>query len=106
PWAQARRDYLRGSFLIAAERVAEHTYNQRRYHECAAMCSQIFDADESADECVAWLLRAYRCMGQRGTLEHTYRRYLRANEIDERSPEGRQDPVVCTYEQIRTARVG
>ncbi|NTW02157.1 MAG: hypothetical protein HGA19_12865, partial [Oscillochloris sp.] len=54
-------------------------------------------------ECVAWLLRAYRCMGQRGTLEHTYRRYLRANEIDERSPEARQDVVVRVYEQLQAS---
>ncbi|NTW00618.1 MAG: hypothetical protein HGA19_04830 [Oscillochloris sp.] len=103
PWAQARRDHLRGSFLIAAERAAEYAYNEHRYHECAAVCSQVFDADESADECVAWLLRAYRRMGCGGALEHTYRRYLRANELDECSPEARQDVVVRAYEQLHAA---
>jgi spore coat polysaccharide biosynthesis protein SpsF (cytidylyltransferase family) len=58
------------------------------------VCTQVFDADESADECVAWLLRAYGRIGHRGAMEHTYRRYLRANELDERSPEARQDVVV------------
>lgn len=105
PWAQARRDYLRGSFLIAAERVAEHAYSEQRYHQCAAVCSQVFDADESADECVAWLLRAYQRMGQYSAFEHTYRRYLRANDLDERSPDACQDVVVCAYEQLRVAPV-
>jgi two-component SAPR family response regulator len=100
PWAQARREHLRGSFLIAAERVAEHAYEQHRYQECAALCTQVFDADESADECVAWLLRAYGRLGQRSALEYTYRRYLHANGLDERSPEARQDVVVHTYEQL------
>lgn len=101
PWAQARRDHLRGSFLIAAERVAEHAYSQRRYHECADVCAQVFDADETADECVAWLLRSYQRMGRDGAIEHTYRRYLRANALDERAPEARQDIVVRAYEQLR-----
>ncbi|NTU79981.1 MAG: hypothetical protein HGA45_11355 [Chloroflexales bacterium] len=103
PWAQARRDHMRGSFLIAAERVAEHAYDQRRYHECADVCAQVFDADESADECVAWLLRAYQRMGHGCAIEHAYRRYLRANDLDERSPEAHQDVVVQAYEQLHTS---
>ncbi len=101
-WAMARRDHLRSSFLIAAERVAEHAYSQQRYHECVAVCTQIFDADETADELVAWLLRAYRQMGQSCALEHTYRRYLRANALDEGCPDAREDMVVLTYQKMRT----
>jgi len=101
PWAHSRRDHLRGNFLIAAERVAEARYTSGRLAECVALCSQIFDSDESADEVVAWLLRAYHQLGQTGLLEHTYRRYLLANDLDEQGPEGRQDVVVTTYADLR-----
>ncbi len=101
PWAQPRRDFLRGSFLLAAECLAEHNYACARYDECASICSQIFDGDESADEVVAWLLRAYSQLGQGALLEHTYRRYLQANAVDEQSPEGQHDVVVWTYLQLR-----
>ncbi|MEI7771598.1 MAG: bacterial transcriptional activator domain-containing protein [Chloroflexales bacterium] len=101
PWAMARRDHLRGSFLIAAERVAEHAYDQQRYHECADVCAQVFDADETADEIVAWLLRAYGRLGQSCAIEHAYRRYLRANALDEGSPDARQDAVVLAYQELR-----
>jgi DNA-binding SARP family transcriptional activator len=102
PWAHARRDHLHGSFLITAERVAEHAYNQRRYHECVTVCTQVFDSDETADEIVAWLLRAYGQMGYSSALEHVYRRYLRANQLDERSPEAHQDAVILAYKQLHT----
>lgn len=105
PWAQARRDHLRGNFLIAAERVAEHAFDQQRYQDCVAVCSQVFDTDESADDLVVWMLRAYQQLGQYGALEHCYRRYLLANGLDEGSLEGQQDPVVCAYDEIRTAQV-
>ncbi|MGQ9926055.1 MAG: AfsR/SARP family transcriptional regulator [Chloroflexaceae bacterium] len=100
PWAHSRRDHLRGNFLIAAERVAEARYTDGRLAECVALCSQIFDSDESADEVVAWLLRAYHRLGQTGILEHTYRRYLLANDLDAQGLEGRQDVVVMTYAEL------
>lgn len=103
PWAQSKRDHLRGSFLIAAECVAEHSFGQGRFAECAAICARVFDSDESADEVVAWLLRAYRQLGQQGLLEQTYRRYLLANGIDEQSAAGRRDVVVWTYEELQAA---
>ncbi len=104
PWAHTRRDHLRGNFLIAAERVAEALYTAGRFAECAALCSQIFDRDESADDVVAWLLRAYSQLGQTGLLEHTYRRYLLANDLNEHGPEGRHDIVVATYADLRPPR--
>ncbi len=103
-WAQSRRDHLRGNFLIAAERVAEAMYTGGRFAECGALCSQIFDSDESADEVVAWLLRAYHQLGQTGLLEHTYRRYLLANDLDDHGPDGQHDVVVTTYADLRGRR--
>jgi len=106
PWAQGRRDHLRGSFLIAADCLAEHAFAQRRYDECINLCSQIFDGDETADEVVVWLLRAYRQVGQQGLLEYTYRRYLRANGLDARAADARQDAVVGVYEELQELQVG
>jgi DNA-binding SARP family transcriptional activator len=105
PWAQQRRDFLRSSFLIAAECVAEYTFEQGRYDDCVAVCSQIFDSDESADEVVAWLLRAYKQLGQTALLEQTYRRYVRANGLSEQSHDERQDVVIRAYKELRSTRL-
>lgn len=100
-WAQTRRDHLRGNFLIAAECLIEYTFECRHFEECIAICSQIFDTDESADEIVVWLLRAYKSTGQLALLEQTYRRYLLANGVDERSSDGAHDVVVRAYWKVR-----
>ncbi len=47
------------SFVIAAERVAEHAYAQAQYAQWIGACALALDADPAADEVVVWLLRAY-----------------------------------------------
>lgn len=103
-WAHERRDHLRGNFLIAADRLAEHAFAQQRYRECIAICSEVFDADESADDIVVWMLRAYQRLRQTGAMEQVYRRYLAANTLNECSPDARQDVVVRVYQQLYAAR--
>src|SRR4051812_32280058 len=74
-WYRSRRDHLRSSFVIAAERVAEHAYEQGLYSQCIDTCALALDAEPGADEVVTWLLRAYAGAGLYAELEHAYRSY-------------------------------
>jgi DNA-binding SARP family transcriptional activator len=103
-WYRARRDHLRGSFVIAAERLAEHAFEQRLYHQCIEICAPAIDADPAADDVVAWLLRAYAAAGQYADLEHAYRSYLHAAGLDAQSAAGQQDSVVQLYQSLGRAR--
>lgn len=98
-WSQQRRDYLLGSFVLAAERCAEQLYSAQQYHECLAVCTPALEADPRADEVVVWLLRACAALGLHADLEHAYRGYLRAAQLGTGVDE-RDDPVAQTYHAL------
>jgi len=103
-WYRSRRDHLRGSFVIAAERLAEHAYDQGQYSQCIDTCALALDAEPAADEMVTWLLRAYARAGLYAELEHGYRGYLHAAGLDAGSAAGQQDAVVQLYQSLGRAR--
>jgi DNA-binding SARP family transcriptional activator len=104
-WSQHRRDHLMNSFMIAAERIAEYTYNQRQYKQCIVICTAALDADDAADEIIVWLMRAYAQEGRQAELEQVYRRYARALRIDLEDLADHQDPVVQVYQTLGKSRV-
>lgn len=99
-WSRSRRDNLRGSFVIAAERLADQAYGQGQYRRCIDMCALALDAEPAADEVVTWLLRAYAGAGLYAELEHAYRSYLHAAGLDALSVAGQQDVVVQLYQSL------
>jgi DNA-binding SARP family transcriptional activator len=99
-WCRRRREHLMNSFVIAAERLAEHAYAGELYARCIDMCLLALDADPAADEIVAWLLRAYAGAEQYAELERAYRSYLHAAQLDALSDAGQQDQVVQLYQSI------
>jgi DNA-binding SARP family transcriptional activator len=96
-WCRQRRDHLMSSFVIAAERLAEHAYAQQQYQRCIEICALALDADSAADDVVVWLMRAYAASGLRAELEHAYRNYLRSVGLDSHGAEERQDLVARAY---------
>lgn len=103
-WSRSRRNHLRSSFVIAAERLAEHAYAQGQYSQCIDMCALALDAEPDADEVVAWLLRAYAEAGLHADLEHAYRSYLHAAGLDADGAAGQSDIVVQLYQSLGRAR--
>jgi DNA-binding SARP family transcriptional activator len=103
-WSQQRRDHLMNSFMIAAERLAEYTYSQRQYKQCITICTTALDTDDSADEIIVWLMRAYAQESRHAELEHIYRRYARALRIDLNDLSDRKDPVVQVYQTLGKTR--
>ncbi len=104
-WSRTRRDHLRSSFVIAAERLAEHAYDQGLYRQCIDTCALALDAEPDADEVVTWMLRAYAGAGLYAELEHSYRSYLHAAQLDALSHTGQQDAVVQLYQSLGRVRV-
>jgi DNA-binding SARP family transcriptional activator len=104
-WAQQRRDHLMNSFMLAAERLAEHSYEQRQYKKCIDICTAALDTDDTADEIVVWLMRAYAQDRQYASLEQAYRRYARALGLDLENLADRQDLVVQAYYDLSRARI-
>ncbi|HEU5102638.1 MAG TPA: bacterial transcriptional activator domain-containing protein [Roseiflexaceae bacterium] len=99
-WSEERRDLLMNAFVIAAERLAEYAYTQRRYQQCIAVCRRALRADPGADDVTAWLLRAYAQQKSYGELERTYHSYLRAAAVDLKSADSQQDLAVQTYKTL------
>lgn len=99
-WLLRRRDHYAGSMVIAAERLAEHAFCQRRYQQCIAICQRALEADEAADEVCVWLLRAYAQLNQYSDLALEYRRYLRAATVTPDDLAAQCDPVVRTYQSL------
>ena len=91
--------------MIAAERIAEYTYNQRQYKQCIAICTAALDADDAADEIIVWLMRAYAQEGRQAELEQIYRRYARALRIDLEDLADHHDPVVQAYQSLGKSRM-
>jgi DNA-binding SARP family transcriptional activator len=73
-WCRARRDLLADNFIIASERLAEL--------ECVNLCELALESNPIAEELLYWLLQAYAALGRWADLEHSYRRYWRALEVD------------------------
>jgi len=96
-----RRNLLAGDFLNLVERLAEHAFTERRYHECVRLCDLALAEDPAADDLTVWLLRAYAGLGYTAELEHAFQHYLRAARID---PRAANDPVVRVYTQLRRER--
>jgi DNA-binding SARP family transcriptional activator len=104
-WSQQQRDQLMQHFLLAAARLAEHAYSQRQYRQCIAICTAALDTDESADDIIIWLMRAYAQEGRHAELEHVYRRYARAVRIELNDLNARQDTVVQVYQSLGKTRM-
>lgn len=77
-WCGESREQLAGSFVNICERLAEHTFAQHRYRSCITLCQQALDVEETADDLVCWLMRAFHALDMRAEVEHGYRLYLRA----------------------------
>lgn len=105
PWARTRRENLRSGYLVAAECLMEHCFDRERYRECITIGSSVFDDDETADEVVAWLLRAHHQLGEWSQVEYLYRRYLLANELDVQHAVVEEDIVAITYQKLRQLRI-
>lgn len=99
-WLLSRRDHYAGNLVIAAERLAEHAYGQRRYQRCIAFCQRALEADETADEISVWLLRAYAKLNQYSDLALEYRRYLRAATLAPDELAAQRNPVVRAYQSL------
>jgi DNA-binding SARP family transcriptional activator len=104
PWARTRRAHLRDGYLIAAECLMEHNFGRERYRDCIEIGTAVFDADETADEVVAWLLRAHHQLGEWGQVEYLFRRYLNANHTDAHHAQEENDVVAETYAELRALR--
>lgn len=103
-WGRQRRDYLMSSFVIAAERQAEHYFEQGDMRRCLEACTLALDADPAADEAMIWMLRAYSAAGMRAEREQAYRGYLRvalAGNASAAVPA--DDPVVQVYTKLTVA---
>ncbi|MGQ9926471.1 MAG: AfsR/SARP family transcriptional regulator [Chloroflexaceae bacterium] len=97
-----RRRLLAGDFLNLVERLAEHAFNQRRYHQCVHLCDLALTEDPAADDLTIWLLRAYAGLGHYADLEHAFQHYLRAARVD---PHADNDLVVQVYARLRQERM-
>jgi two-component SAPR family response regulator len=73
---------IANSFVIAAERLASHTWEQGNDRQCVLFCRRALEVDPAADDVVAMLLQAYERLGLRIDLEDTYRRYLKHSGVD------------------------
>lgn len=99
-WGRERRDLLANAYMLALERLAEHSYAQGNYRQCLAHCRRALGVDPAADDLVSWLLRAYEQLGLPVDADHVYLQYLEAAGVDPlREPE---DAVVRAYGALRT----
>jgi DNA-binding SARP family transcriptional activator len=104
-WCRRRRDDLTSSFVIAAERVAEHAYAQRQFRRCLDLCALALDADPTADDVVGWMLRALGQEGRYAELEHSYRMYIHAAGGDRAGGDGVAERVTQIYQDLVRLRV-
>jgi two-component SAPR family response regulator len=99
-WPQERRDRLTSSFVIAAERLAEHAYISQQPQQCIDFCMRALEADPTADDVMVWLLRAFAQLRMWTDLDRIFRRYLRHAGIELESQEALSDPVVHEYQVL------
>jgi two-component SAPR family response regulator len=94
-WGRERRDHIANAYLIAAERLAEHSFAQGSYRQCIDHCRKALAVDPAADDLCVWLLQAYAHLGLSVDAERAYKAYLAAASVDPvREP---NDAVVAAY---------
>ncbi len=71
-WPHERRDRLANSFVIAAERLADHAYTSQQPQRCIEFCLRALDVDPTADDVTVWLLRAYAQQCMWAEIERTF----------------------------------
>jgi DNA-binding SARP family transcriptional activator len=101
-WCAERRDQLAGTFVNICERLAEQSFTERRYKSCITLCQQALDVEDTADDIVCWLLRAFHALDLRAEFEHSYKLYLRA--IAASGDQGESDQVSRTFQSLRRSR--
>lgn len=101
-WCGERREQLASSFVNVCERLAEHTFAERRYRSCITLCQQALDVEETADDIVCWLMRAFHALDMRAELEHGYRLYQRA--VSASGDHADADVVAQTYRSLHRER--
>ncbi|MBX0328132.1 bacterial transcriptional activator domain-containing protein [Oscillochloris sp. ZM17-4] len=100
-WGAERRMMIDNSFVIAAERLASHAWEQGNDRQCVLFCRRALEIDPTADDVVAMLLRAYDHLGLRIDIEDTYRRYIERSGVDPGCE--REDAAVAAYIAIGEA---
>lgn len=97
-WCSERREQLASRYVNVCERLAEYTFGERRYRSCITLCQQALDVEETADDIVCWLLRAFHALDMRAEVEHGYRLYLRA--VSASGDRADADIVTQTYRSL------
>ncbi len=100
-WGRERRDRIANAFLLAAERLAEHSFEQGGYRQCLDHCRRALVVDPAADDVTVWLLRAYVQLGLWVDAERAYQAYLAAAAVDPRGEP--EDAVVEAYAELARA---
>ena len=95
-----QRHRLLNIFVIAIERLAEHFYKQEYYRYCISLCQRALEFEPASEEVTIWLLRAWDALQMRGELEHAYRAYLRAIDVDPMNIIGNEDEVIRLHQNL------
>jgi len=103
-WYQERRDSLSNTYIIAAERLAEHAYNTKQHKRCIEWCQQALKVEPTAEEVMVLLLHAYQELGDWVRLERAFYRYVRLARIDLQGDEEQADPVVQQFHKLMQLR--
>lgn len=98
-WGQERRDIITSSYLIAAERLAEHAYVHRSDRQCVAICRQALTLDPGDDDLTVWLMRAYARQGLWVDVDLAMRHYSEATGIH--PLHDHDNPVVVAHNSLR-----
>lgn len=98
-WGEERRDRISSSYVIAAERLAEHAYLQRNDRQCITICRAALALDPADDDLTIWLLRTYARQGLWVDLELAFRHYCSANELE--AAQAEEAPVVRVYRALQ-----
>ncbi|MFV9505941.1 MAG: BTAD domain-containing putative transcriptional regulator [Oscillochloridaceae bacterium umkhey_bin13] len=96
-WGQERRDLIASSYVIAAERLAQHAYEHRSDRQCLNICRQALVLDPTDDDLTIWILRAYARQGLWVDMELAFQNYLAVAEVD---PTSVDNPVCQVYASL------
>lgn len=81
-WGQERRDLIASSYVIAAERLAEHAYRHQNDRQCVNICRKALGIDPADDDVTVWLLRAFARQCLWVDLEMAFQHYLDAANVN------------------------
>lgn len=98
-WGDGRRDRIDSSYVIAAERLAEHAYVHRNDRQCLRICRVGLALDPADDDLTIWLLRAYARQGLWVDLNKAFQHYCAAAELDPAHDDA--SPVVQIYRALQ-----